>query len=951
MARAFELIKSKAYLQYEDELLSIAKGLEIFSLKNKKDFFTGVNQNNNLLYAAGLYYLADYSASAYILANLTSKDAYTNEIDKFILGFLKRDLSDESYLEYELKAILTKGSIRKRLFSGKISRLKEAAFDESYDEYCSLLLLEAIIEKFESDNIWTTLFEQNNSLAHWRPFVEHNLNKKVPIWNFFPSQKKAIESGVLENKTCSLQMPTSAGKSSIAELIIYDEFTKNQSCKILYLVPFRALASELKSSLVVSLSELGVKSKTIYGGSLPTAEEKSSINDVNLLISTPEKFMAIEDVFPDIAKTFSTIICDEGHLLDDESRGLDYELLLSRLKEDVKDRRFIFISAIIPNIATVNNWLGGTDASVISSLYRPTLLEFAFLNKMESRTVGYYLDINPTYKKPFNYQLYRFLYGNELNIANPKNGKVSKISSQKGLCVAVSLKAANIGSIALFAPHKRGNTGVEGLVAEMISQCDYREGVSLTKFSNKKYLTYLEDYFSVVFGNKYLLVESVKRGFLFHHGDFPQGVREIIEDAIRSSNIRLVICTNTLAEGVNLPIRTIVIASTKRFNPEMPGNYETIKIRDLKNLVGRAGRAGKETKGLVIIPNSDDFNTIRNLIEETNVEPVKGHLYNVIKIITAYLKKRRLKISNEVLDDLGTELQLLLDSIDISIIDLLSEKISVEELKNVVNAHLKNTLSFYQSDIDEKQTLETLFEIRSEKLLPIIENNEFRLLKNSGTSLRMYEEIRIHFDFEDQVWNEDVDPLDDQWIGYILEDGIFKLEQFKAELISFNETNKCEITLKDLTTAIVVWLDGGWYGEIGDTLGLETYQTLRLVNSFICYNIQTRAASIIRLKELNTPNYELPIQIFNWPSYIQFGVANALQLSLIEMGLNDRIAILEMSDILNEMGHEFVDYNILKSYLYNLRQEIMERLSGRVPFLSYEKVSSFIEQLQYRNIL
>src|SRR5690606_5570728 len=106
-------------------------------------------------------------------------------------------------------------------------------------------------------------------------------------------------------------------------------------------------------------------------------EERTSITDVNLLISTPEKFMVIEDIFPGISQLFTTIICDEGHLLDDDSRGLSYELLLSRLKsqgEEVK-RRFIFVSAIIPNISTVNAWLGGSDESLISSDYRPTELD------------------------------------------------------------------------------------------------------------------------------------------------------------------------------------------------------------------------------------------------------------------------------------------------------------------------------------------------------------------------------------------------------------------------------------------------------------------------------------------------------------------------------------------------------------------------------------------------
>ena len=67
----------------------------------------------------------------------------------------------------------------------------------------------------------------NSNKNHWKEYVLQNIDKKVPIWSFFPSQKKAIAGGLLNGETYSLQMPTSSGKTSISELIIYDEFQKN----------------------------------------------------------------------------------------------------------------------------------------------------------------------------------------------------------------------------------------------------------------------------------------------------------------------------------------------------------------------------------------------------------------------------------------------------------------------------------------------------------------------------------------------------------------------------------------------------------------------------------------------------------------------------------------------------------------------------------------------------
>ena len=772
MSRAIELLKTNDRLAIIDELLATAKGLEIFSLFEKRNQFTGVNQSDNILYAAGLYYLATYPASAWILSKLYPRRSYLRGIDHFITSFLQRDLSGANEFTITLKRFLESGRLRLLLLLRRqIGFRKEAAFNQDVDEYFSFVLAEAILNCFLEDNIWSDLLNENNNPEHWKEYVIRNIQKKVPIWSFFPSQKLAIQKGILSGNTCSLQMPTSSGKTSISELIIYDEFKRNPDCRILYLAPYRALASELKQTLAVSLSELGITSKTIYGGNLPTLEERTSIGEVNLLISTPEKFMAVEDIFPGISQLFTTIICDEGHLLDDDSRGLSYELLLSRIKgkNEVK-RRFIFISAIIPNISTVNAWLGGTEESLISSDYRPTELEYAFLKKMD-RANGYYLDINPHKRRPNNYQLYKFLFEDELQIPVKKN-KTKKITSKRGISVAASIKATGSGTVALFAPHKRGYTGVEGLAEEALVQINNKPENSLQKYSPAGYLDNLEEYFSIVFGEEYLLTQCSRIGVLFHHGDFPQNVREIVEGSLRENKIRFVICTNTLAEGVNLPIKTIVLHSTKRYNPYALGNFSPLKVRDLKNLVGRAGRAGKETKGMVIIPHSEDFNRIMDLILEQNVEPVKGQLYNIVHLITNVLEKQRLPITAEILDSLSEQLQELLDDIDISIIDLLAEEVKLENLDELVNELITETLSYYQASENEKTTLNNMFGLRVNKLRPIIEKGDFRKLKNSGANIRLYDEIIGHFDFKDDIWEQEFEPLDKKWLKYILDNEI-----------------------------------------------------------------------------------------------------------------------------------------------------------------------------------
>lgn len=951
MTRAVELLKQDISNEKIDDYLSVAKGLEIFSLIEKRNQFVGISQSDNILYASGLYYLSNFPASAYILSKIYPNQAYQRVIDQFITSFLSRDLLGSNELTLILKRFLENGHIRLLIRLRRfITSRKAESFYLDIDEYFSHLLAETIITKFIDDNIWNDLLKENPNPEHWRDYVIRNIEKKVPVWSFFPSQKLAIQKGILRGNTCSLQMPTSSGKTSISELIIYDEFKKNPECKILYLAPYRALASELKQSLAVSLGALGVKSKTIYGGNLPTVEERTSISEVNLLISTPEKFMAIEDIFPGISEIFTTIICDEGHLLDDDSRGLSYELLLSRLKKtNGSHRRFIFVSAIIPNISTVNEWLGGTDESLISSNYRPTELEYAFLRKMEQAS-GYYLDVNPHKKRPYNYQLYKYLFGEELKIPITRK-RSEKIKSKKGLSVAVSLKATGSGTVALFAPHKRGDTGVEGLASESLKQLKAKDSSLLAKFSPDGHLNNLTEYFKKVFGTDYLLTQCASIGVLFHHGDFPQNVREIIEDSLRENKIRFVICTNTLAEGVNLPIKTMVLHSTKRYDPYAIGRFSPLKIRDLKNLVGRAGRAGKETKGLVIIPHEDDFDRVNDLIYERNVEPVNGQLYNIVRIITNFLTRQQLQINAEILDSLSEQLQELLDNVDISLIDLLAEEIDPEKLENIVSELVSETLSYFQANEQERETLRTIFGFRANKLRPIIEGGRFRVLKNSGTNTRLFEEITNHFDFENTVWSDEIEPLNRKWLRYILDEGVFKLPRFEINLKEFNEQNGCEIDSELVKKAISLWMKGSWFPEIQEALGLKMHQVLRLINSFLSFNIQSVVSSTIRLKELTTEDYVLPVTIANWPSYLQHGVRTQLALDLIEMGLIDRVAVLEVEKFLGQIDYAHNDYKDLKAFLLTNGTEIIEIVRPNIPTISYNKLRSFNNSLYLRNIM
>lgn len=941
LSNAYEILERDETEEKKDELFEIAKGLEIYSLNEKRNHFKGVNFYKNILYASGLYYLADYSSSAYLLANLFSIENYVENIDGFLSGFLRRQVPTDIYSEQLIKFIKTGQNETLEKLINQITAELTISIQNNGQNYLSLLLAKKILEKFKSNNIWADLLNYNNS-EFWTDFVSANVNKDIPIWDFFPSQRQAILSGLIDkNETVSIQMPTSSGKTAICELFVYNEFKNNKNCKILYLAPFRALASELKNSFGKSLNNFGVKVKTIYGGNIPTQEEKIAIENSNILIATPEKFMAIEEIDPALVNSFTTVICDEGHLIDDSNRGLSYELLLTRLKGE---KRFIFISAIIPNITIINNWLGGKPDNVIKSNYRPTKLDFAFLIHGKS---SYMLDVNPINAIPINYKLNRFITQEEFYFVNSNTGRRKKYpQTEKTISSTVALKALPSGSVALFATSKGKRNGVRGLVDEINKQIEYKlELPNPSEYADKAHLEKLKEYFTHIFNKDYPLTVSATNGFLYHNGDLPQFVREIIEESLRTHKVRLVVCTNTLAEGVNLPIKTIVLYSVTRKYKEPDSNRwlsKFVNLRDLKNLVGRAGRAGQETKGLIIATRPSDFKYLTKLIKDDEIEPVKGFLYNLVEDLNRQIEKYNITLTNEILDEQRESFLRLLDLIDSSIIHLLDFDIKENNVEKIIKELLNSTLSSFQASEEEKKVLLNLFTLRSQKIKPYIEGNKFSILKASGANLREYGDYEKHIDFENDLFQSVNNLIGEEWLTFIFDETIFKFSRIE------NIFEEYKISHNDLKQAIILWLKGEWYNNIATLFDNDIDKTLNVVNRAILYDVYSTLGQVINLVDISLTENKIAIspQVFKFPQFISYGTLKKSVLDLVEIGFNERIANEKLSEII-EKRFDYSDIRDLKKYLVENESVIMDLIEKEIPTLSYESLKKNYEYLKY----
>ena len=570
----------------------------------------GVSPVDAHLFAAAAYYCGGYSASAYITARELTSDVLPDELSRATYDLLARPIN--LYSE-------TASRIREAIREGKLEELaaleqglkQQSQLQLSSDSYAWVhaRILERIVSRFVSTNIRSVL--PDGASKFWTPLVQSFLNRSPPTWEFFPSQIQAIREGLLTSKnTYSLQMPTGAGKTTLCETLLFAHATANAGQASVLLVPYRSLASELRLSLVRYLNGMGVRARCAYGGTVPAGDEVQQLDDTKVLVATPESLSGLIGANPDFFQRISLVICDEGHLLDGGARGIGLELLLARMKVRASGApRFVFVSAIVPNIEEINAWLGGVANSVVRSDYRPSIAEFSFLQEVgKGASAAVDLVMHPHEDIPTRYVVSQFLSRTDFEWFNTttRRQNVYGFGSIKSRAIGAMRKLLPLGTVAVFAANKHGNQGCVGLAEELANELSH--DLTLPKPSdwmNSVAVGPTLEYLVAEYGDEWAVTTSIRFGVVVHHGDIPQETRELLEQLLRKGHIRAAICTSTLAEGVNLPIRSLVLYSVQRMGRD--GKRENLLARDIKNLVGRAGQFGATTKGLVVCANGDQW--------------------------------------------------------------------------------------------------------------------------------------------------------------------------------------------------------------------------------------------------------------------------------------------------------------------------------------------------------
>ena len=464
----------------------------------------------------------------------------------------------------------------------------------------------------------------------------------------YPPQVDSIKAGLLDQKNLLISAPTASGKTLIATLAMINHLINNNG-KVVYLSPLRALAAEKFSEFKkIEKIPLGRKIKVqISTGDFESIDKTLEQSDV--IILTNEKMDSLIRHGAEWVNDIRLVIADEIHLVGDQDRGPTLEMILTKLKLLESKPQIIALSATITNADELSEWL---DCTLVENDWRPVPLSEGVYNEggviMDD---GKYFEVEPSLRGP----------SVDLGAESVRDG----------------------GQSLLFAETRMRSASLATKAADVISKyLKKSEQDELEKISKK--ILEKNEHTQLV----KTLAELVKKGVAFHHAGLNQNCRETIETEFRKGTIKLLSSTPTLASGVNLPARRVVITSIVRYNSRIGAN-RPISILEYKQLCGRAGRPQYDDYGeAIIVGNANSSELIDHYING-EPEPIESkiaddkslriHVLSTIVINPGIKKDEIINFFSQTLGGLQSRKSTLKFGVDIALRYLMDEDFLIKK--------------------------------------------------------------------------------------------------------------------------------------------------------------------------------------------------------------------------------------------------------------------------------
>ena len=409
-----------------------------------------------------------------------------------------------------------------------------------------------------------------------------------PVFSLLPSQQEALRKAFLDPSKLAivLQMPTSSGKTLLAEFAIAQTFDAyRDQTRVVYLVPTRALATQVRRVLAEDLGPLGITVSAAGAAFEEDPYELELLRETDgVVVATPEKLDLMLRAHSEWFESLRLIIVDEAHLLHDGERGMRLELLLANIRREQPDVRMILLTPFMENADEIATWLSPERGHSINVQWRPSRLLLG-LASIAGKRGDWHFEIN--WDDPYDERV------KPKALIVPIGATKSKVLTNIDRVLLLGEKLRPLGSVlAMFSASpadaeeaaRRFGASVLPLVADDQTP-QLRLAIALARHE---------------FGEDSTVASCLERGVAYHHSSLSPILRYLIEDQIKARTLKFVAATSTLAQGMNFPVATVLVHSVHK-----PRGLGNLSAAEFWNIAGRAGRVGMVEQGLVVFADEN----------------------------------------------------------------------------------------------------------------------------------------------------------------------------------------------------------------------------------------------------------------------------------------------------------------------------------------------------------
>ncbi|KAB1196815.1 MULTISPECIES: DEAD/DEAH box helicase [Haloferax] len=383
------------------------------------------------------------------------------------------------------------------------------------------------------------------------------------IEELYPPQVAAVEAGIADGGRVVAAIPTASGKTFIAELAMLTADGPG-----LYIVPLRALAREKYETF----DKLPGVSVGISTGDFDSAEE--DLGEYDIVVATSEKVDSAIRNGASWVENLACVVVDEVHLLGAPGRGPTLEITLATLQRRVPDLQLVALSATVDNPEVIAHWL---NAELVESTWRPVSLR-----------TGVYAD-----------GTVEFDDDSTLTVDVPPVGPNEDAATEATVSLVADAVESGGQCLAFVRSRREAENLAERLADEALSPAPDLGGE-------------LAELGGTTTGQR--LADCARTGVGFHHAGLRSSQRAAVENAFRDRRLAVICATPTLAAGVNVPARRVVIRDQKRYTGE---SMAWIPVLDVHQMCGRAGRPHLDPYGEAVLVGDD---TVKDELVERYVE-------------------------------------------------------------------------------------------------------------------------------------------------------------------------------------------------------------------------------------------------------------------------------------------------------------------------------------------